>query len=154
MCGKKGERENDRAESSEGAEQISLLSFCSAREVKGSTKVFILLPRALLDLTYLENSVHPCGNDFSSMSFELQVKSHFFQVTFNNNPICFHTIFCFPYQPEFGGLFCLCCRCSVAKSCPTLHDPTDCSPPGSSVHGILQARILEWVAILFSRGSS
>ena len=42
----------------------------------------------------------------------------------------------------------------VAQSCPTLCDPTDCSPPGSSVHGILQARILEWVAIPFSRGSS
>ena len=34
------------------------------------------------------------------------------------------------------------------------HDPVDCSPPGSSVHGILQARMLEWVAISFSRGSS
>ena len=40
------------------------------------------------------------------------------------------------------------------KSCPTLCDPVDCSLPGSSVHGILQARILEWVAITFSRGSS
>ena len=36
----------------------------------------------------------------------------------------------------------------------TLHDPVFCSPPGSSVHGILQARILEWVAMLSSRGSS
>ena len=43
---------------------------------------------------------------------------------------------------------------SVTQSCPTLCDPMDCSPPGSSVHGILQARILEWVAIPFSRGSS
>ena len=42
----------------------------------------------------------------------------------------------------------------VAQSCPTLRDPVDCSPPGSSVHVILQARILEWVAILFSRGFS
>ena len=42
----------------------------------------------------------------------------------------------------------------VAQSCPTLCDPRDCSPPGSSVHGILQARILEWVAIPFSRGPS
>ena len=42
----------------------------------------------------------------------------------------------------------------VAQSCPTLCDPMDCSPPGSSVHGILQARILEWTAISFSRGSS
>ena len=39
------------------------------------------------------------------------------------------------------------------QSCQTLWDPMDCSPPGSSIHGILQARILEWVAIPFSRGS-
>ena len=36
-------------------------------------------------------------------------------------------------------------------SCPTLCDPIDCSPPGSSVHGTFQARILEWVVIFFSR---
>ena len=42
----------------------------------------------------------------------------------------------------------------VTQSCPTLCNHVDCSPPGSSVHGILQARILEWVAISFSRGSS
>jgi len=36
------------------------------------------------------------------------------------------------------------------QSCPTLWDPIDCSPPGFSVHGILQARTLEWVAISFS----
>ena len=40
----------------------------------------------------------------------------------------------------------------VARLCPTLCDPVDCSLPGFSVHGILQARILEWVAISFSRG--
>ena len=45
-------------------------------------------------------------------------------------------------------------KSEVAQPCPTLCDPMDCSPPGSSVHGILQARILEWVAISFSRGSS
>ena len=42
----------------------------------------------------------------------------------------------------------------VAQSCPALCDPMDCSLPGSTVLGILQARILEWVAIPFSRGSS
>ena len=36
----------------------------------------------------------------------------------------------------------------VAQSCPTLHDPMDCSPPGSSVHGIFLARVLEWGAIV------
>ena len=40
--------------------------------------------------------------------------------------------------------------CSVAQSCLTLCDPLDCSPPGFSVHRLLQARILEWVAISFS----
>ena len=38
----------------------------------------------------------------------------------------------------------------VAQSCPTLRDPMDFSPPGSSVHGILQARVLEWGATAFS----
>ena len=46
------------------------------------------------------------------------------------------------------------CACSVTQSCLTLWDPMDCSPPGSSVHGILQAKTLEWVASPFSRGSS
>ena len=38
----------------------------------------------------------------------------------------------------------------IAQLCPTLSDPMDCSPPGSSVHGIFQARVLEWVASAFS----
>ena len=42
----------------------------------------------------------------------------------------------------------------VAQSCPTLCDPMDCSLSGSSIHGIFQARVLEWVAISFSRESS
>ena len=45
-------------------------------------------------------------------------------------------------------------KVKVAKSCPTLFNPVDYSLPGSSVHGILQARILEWVAIPFSKESS
>ena len=48
----------------------------------------------------------------------------------------------FPYLAESES--------EVAQSCPTLFDPMDCSLPGSSVHGIFQARILEWVAISFS----
>ena len=50
---------------------------------------------------------------------------------------------------------CMCMRaCSVAKLCPTLYKPLDCSPPTSSLLGIFQAKILEWVAISSSRGSS
>ena len=40
----------------------------------------------------------------------------------------------------------------VAQSCPILFDPVDCSLPGSSTHGIFQARVLEWIAIAFSKG--
>ena len=52
----------------------------------------------------------------------------------------------------FLEVLCLCAK--LFQSCPTLYDPMDCSLPGSSVHGTLQARILEWVAIPLSRGSS
>ena len=41
-------------------------------------------------------------------------------------------------------------KSEVAQSCPTLHNPMDCSPPDSSIHGIFQARVLEWGAIAFS----
>ena len=57
--------------------------------------------------------------------------------------------------PVFICLFSTVLRArSVTQSCLTLRDPMNCSPPGSSVHGIFQARILEWVAISSSRGSS
>ena len=46
-----------------------------------------------------------------------------------------------------------CMHAKSLQSCPTLCNPMDCSPPGSSVHGILQARILEWVTMPSSRGS-
>ena len=48
----------------------------------------------------------------------------------------------------------ICCCCLVTQSCLILCNPVDLSPPGSSVHGISQAKVLEWVAISFSRGSS
>ena len=44
------------------------------------------------------------------------------------------------------------CVCVCFQLCPTLCDPMDCSPPGSTVHGISQARILEWVAIFLLQG--
>ena len=58
-----------------------------------------------------------------------------------------------------GGFFTFgvwgpCVPAQSLRSCVTLCDPMDCSPPGSSVHGILQARILQWVAMPSSRGSS
>ena len=58
------------------------------------------------------------------------------------------------FSCDSGLVFLWVCVCSYAQSCLTLFNLRDCSPLGSSVHGISQARILEWVAIFFSRGSS
>ena len=55
---------------------------------------------------------------------------------------------------ETGQLILSAGQSKVTQSCPTLCDPMDCSLSGSSVHGIFQARVLEWIAIFFSRGSS
>ena len=60
--------------------------------------------------------------------------------------ICMHSLFTLDAALSQKAL--------VSQWCLTLYNPIDCSPPGSSVHGILQARILEWVAIPFSKGSS
>ena len=62
-----------------------------------------------------------------------------------------------PYMTTGETMWGLDCKEScvlVTQACPTLCNPTDCSPPGFSAHGILQARILEWIAIPFSRGTS
>ena len=59
------------------------------------------------------------------------------------------------YPWPFLATVTLVCVCVlVPQLCPTLCDPMGCCWPGASVHGILKARILEWIAISFSRGSS
>ena len=65
---------------------------------------------------------------------------------------------CGIFQARVGCHFLLQCMKAksereVAQSCPTLSDPMDCSLPGSFVHGVFQARLLEWIAIAFSDGS-
>ena len=57
-------------------------------------------------------------------------------------------------KPKPVELIVVCVCAKLLQSCPTLCDPMDCNPPGSSVRGILQARILECVAMPSSRGSS
>ena len=62
---------------------------------------------------------------------------------------------CNPLQLGQWGMWCAyTVSCACAQLCPTLCNPMHCNPPVSSVHGIFQSRILEWVAISFSRGSS
>ena len=77
--------------------------------------------------------------------------------------VCSLSNFSLTQGSEGGHLFRLTCsvvlwggrnQSEVTQSCPTFCDPMDCSLPGSSVHEILQERILEWVAISFFRGSS
>ena len=67
-------------------------------------------------------------------------------------PLNFSTVYFF--YSHYPHLRLSCVQSKSLQSCPTLCNPMDCSLPGSSVHGILQARILEWVAVPSSRGSS
>jgi len=59
----------------------------------------------------------------------------------------------FPFSSPITLSLYVCVCVLITQSCSTLHDPMDCSPPGSSVHGILQARTLEWVVISFSNAN-
>ena len=77
------------------------------------------------------------------VKMEMTVKSHI--ITFGNIMICQSKSLYYTY---------ICCCWLVTKSCLTLPDPMGFSPPGSFVHGISQARTLEWVVISFSRGPS
>ena len=77
-----------------------------------------------------------------------------------SSPLYFLTYFlsCYPihwrkWSVKISNYYCI-KQCMCGQLCPTLCYPMDCSPPGSSVHGIFQARILEWVAIAYSEGSS
>ena len=93
-----------------------------------------------MELSCLFNVHHPFSTSMRPIQkFVLQ----FFFFTLFKLSMCPYPI---PTECKFYVL--------VTQSCPTLSDPMNCSPPGSSVSGILQARILEWVAIPFSRGSS
>ena len=76
----------------------------------------------------------------------LKVREQYYRVRELNSVVLLKCRLCFYRNKKLYN--------EVAQSCPTLCDPMDCSLPGSSVHGIFQARVLEWVAISFSRGSS
>ena len=92
-----------------------------------------------------------CSSDFHNYIF--QITFPFFSsvililISFSISliSVCFFFISCRPYVKKWS---------EVAQSCPTLCNPMDCSLQGCSVHGIFQARVLEWVVISFSRGSS
>ena len=83
----------------------------------------------------------------------LEVKCFHVKIIANSHAVVRNNTKRFMYiLPRFPNGVCMCAK--LLQSYLTLHDPVDYSPPGSSVHGILQARILEWIAIPSSRGSS
>ena len=93
------------------------------------------------------------------MLYQFQVQSKVTQLYINKCLFLFRFFSHISHYRVLSRLPCdiqqiLAVRCSVAQSCLTLCNPMDCSPSGSTVHRILQARILEWVAMLFFRGSS
>ena len=97
-----------------------------------------------LDLLAVQGTLKSLFQHHSSKASILR-RSAFFIVQLSYPPVllvgCYYAGFC-------------AVLCFIIQSCLTLCDPMDWSPPGSSVHGILQARMLEWVAMPFSKGSS
>ena len=78
----------------------------------------------------------------------------YYRIKFHDNLWCrYYYYFCFPKEKS-GVSKKLCTWSKITQVSLPSRDPMDCSLPGSSVHGILQARVLEWVAISFSKGSS
>ena len=85
----------------------------------------------------------------------LIIRFHFFQfkIIISKIRLFFVEVICF-HKMAYADTHKLTSLCLLAaQSCLTLCDPVDCSPPGSSIHGILQARTLRWAAVSFSRGS-
>ena len=103
-----------------------------------------------IDNTVLCVCVCVCG--LSSLYFEFKLQDWTNSFSLNSSRVLFcppgwGSITWSPSQGPVEGFGPAVCACSVAQLCLTLCNPLDCSPPGSSVHGISQARILEWVAI-------
>ena len=121
--------------------------FCSNREPEHWN--IVTLNRIFLDYSF---SALKCMSDLGKSKAELETLSKYFSPSFVSTYVFIYhlstPVHVYPYI-HVGTSFLL-----VTQSCPTLCNLMDCNPPGSSVHGILQARILEWIAIPFFRGSS
>ena len=106
-----------------------------------------IIPHHILDFLEIDPTIHSNNISILRELYERWVQSLFSTVNAGESK---WVVFAFWLKLSlFSQVLVL-----VAQLCPTLCDSVDCSPPGSSVHGILQARMLEWVAIPFSRGSS
>ena len=117
----------------------SLPKFMSIESVMPSNHLILCHPLLLLP------SIFPSIRVFSNESALCVRWPKYWSFTFNISPSNEHSGMIF-FRMDWLDLF--------AQLCPILWNPIDCHLPGSSVHGILQARILEWIAIPFSRGSN
>ena len=100
----------------------------------------------------MQPKLHSCGQSTLHMLVALYVTTSSFPSFLLLPPPSFPSFFPFSFASFLFSL--LKRKMLVAQLCPTLCHPMDCSPPGPSVHGIHQARVLERVAMPFSRGSS
>ena len=82
------------------------------------------------------------------------VHSLFFPTLEAAQDAALRVLWCRCHSSEICDICAHACKCLVAQSCPTLCDPVNYNPSGSSIHGIFQAHILECIAISYSRGSS
>ena len=105
--------------------------------------------------TWWSSAIEPETEEVAVMSWSMRAQQTLSMeraAHFSESPV----LICVLHLPDaFASYLINTCVCAMLlQSCLTLCDPTDCSLPGSSVHGILQARILEWAAMPSSRGSS
>ena len=116
--------------------------------------MFSLTERENLGKQWREEMLSLFGGDFNvKILRDIQVEAYNSNWVYSHRAQVLKDLGC---RQRWRVIFSFCdyeCVCLVTQLCQTLCDPMDCSPPGSSVHGTSQARILEWVAISFSRGS-
>ena len=125
--------------------------------VTAKSRIFFLLARNTSGLPYLETQLKlspGARRAFTSLQMVIQALYQLLFLNFlpqqlpkANFPLSVHSIL-----EQQLRTYCVCAK--SLQSCPTFCDPIDCSPPGSTVHEVLQARILEWVVTPSSRGSS
>ena len=123
---------------------------CAHSVVSDSLWLLLYLARLLCLWNFLSKNIGAGCHFFSKASSQPRDWTHIFCISCTGRHVLYHL----NQQLVLKGM-CVCvCVCSVAKSCLMHCYPVNCSPPGSSVHEIFQPRILEWVAISNSRGSS
>ena len=106
--------------------------------------------------THTHISIHVCIHTYTYIHMSMCIHRHRHVYVCMYTHMHIHVCVCMCTHMYIHVSMCVCTQTlsMCAQLCPTLCDYVDCSPPGSSVHGILQAKVLEWEAVSFSRVSS